>query len=198
MLDALITSKTRLKLLLRFFLNSNSEAHLRMLAGEMGESSNSIRVELNKFEQAGLLTSRNESNRRIFKANTSHPLFPDINSIIRKYIGIDQILEKVVAEIGNVERVYLTGSLAKGINSPFIDLILVGSALNTESLARLVTKAGGLVNRHIRYVVLSDQEYLAEFAGATDQFLIYGRETGNKPPDNYEIAENRDGIGSLK
>lgn len=174
MLDALITSKTRLKLLLRFFLNSSSEAHLRMLASEMGESSNSIRLELNKFEQAGLLTSRPESNRRVFRANTSHPLFPDINSIIRKYIGIDQILEKVVGQIGMVERVYLTGSLAHGINSPFIDLILVGGPVNTESLARLVSKASGLIHRHIRYAVMSPEEYDAGFAHASDHFLIYG------------------------
>lgn len=174
MLDTLITSKTRLKLLLLFFLNSSSEAHLRMLATELGDSSNSIRLELNKFEQAGLLTSRSESNRRVFKANTLHPLFPDINSIIRKYIGIDQILEKVVEEVGSVERVYLTGPLAHGINSPFIDLILVGGPVNAESLARLVSKAGSLINRHIRYAVMSSSDYDREFSKPSDHLLIFG------------------------
>jgi len=191
MLDALITSKTRLKLLLRFFLNSSSEAHLRLLAGELGESSNSIRLELNKFEQAGLLVSHNVSNRRVFKANTLHPLFPDINSIIRKYVGIDQILEKVVAELGNVERVYLTGSLAKGINSSYVDLVLVGGPINTEYLARLVAKAGVLINRHIRYAVMSADEFGASIQPAGLHFLIYGKEfVPAVPVAGPEVVEN--------
>ncbi|HAQ64584.1 MAG TPA: transcriptional regulator [Bacteroidales bacterium] len=176
MLDTLITSKTRLKLLLRFFLNSNSEAHLRLLAGELGESSNAIRVELNRFEHAGLLTSRNESNRRVFRANTSHPLFPDINSIIRKYIGIDQILDKVIAEIGAIERVYLSGSLAQGINNPIIDLIIVGCSINMEFLSKLVSKASGLINRHISYVVMTAAEYQSSFPGNAMHLLIFGVE----------------------
>ncbi len=50
MLGTLITSKTRVKLLLKFFLNSNAKAHLRGLETEFGESSNAIRLELNRFE----------------------------------------------------------------------------------------------------------------------------------------------------
>lgn len=177
MLDTLITSKTRLKLLLRFFLNSNSEAHLRLLAGELGESSNAIRVELNRFEQAGLLTSRNESNRRVFRANTSHPLYTDINSIIRKYIGIDQILENVIAETGAIDRVYLSGSLAHGINSPIVDLVIVGVSVNMEFLSRLVNKVSGLISRHIRYVVMTDAEYQSTFPAGSAHLLIYGVES---------------------
>ena len=57
MLDSLITSKTRIKLLLKFFLNSSMKAYLRGLAEEFGESTNAIRLELNHLEEAGLLKS---------------------------------------------------------------------------------------------------------------------------------------------
>jgi DNA-binding GntR family transcriptional regulator len=57
MLDTLVTSKTRLKLILKFFLNPGSRAYLRGLAEEFGESSNAVRLELNRFEEAGLLES---------------------------------------------------------------------------------------------------------------------------------------------
>ena len=80
MLESLITSKTRIKLLLKFFLNSSTKAYLRGLEAEFGESTNSIRIELNRFEQAGLLTSHSEGNRKFFTANIKHPLFPDIQS----------------------------------------------------------------------------------------------------------------------
>ena len=84
MLDTLITSKTRIKLLLKFFLNSNASSYLRNLEGEFGESTNGIRLELNKFEKAGLLSSRISGNKKLYSANTAHPLFNDIHNILLK------------------------------------------------------------------------------------------------------------------
>src|SRR5210317_816386 len=102
MLDTLITSKTRIKLLLKFFLNSNASSYLRNLEGEFKESTNGIRLELNKFEKAGLLTSRMLGNKKVYKANTNHPLFNDIHNILLKYIGFDQIISTVISKLGNV------------------------------------------------------------------------------------------------
>jgi DNA-binding MarR family transcriptional regulator len=66
-LDTLIQSKTRLKLLLRFFLNPESSAYLRGLAQEFNESTNAVRVELNRFEEAGLIQSHKDSTRRCIR-----------------------------------------------------------------------------------------------------------------------------------
>ena len=52
-LDTLITSRTRVKLLMKFFLNSRTTSYLRDLENEFDESTNAIRVELNRFEKAG-------------------------------------------------------------------------------------------------------------------------------------------------
>ena len=54
MLDSLITSKTRVKLL-KFFMNPETRSYLRSLAEEFGESTNAVRVELNRLEKAGIL-----------------------------------------------------------------------------------------------------------------------------------------------
>ncbi len=75
MINALITSETRIKLLRKFFLNSSTRAHLRGLETEFGESSNAIRIELNRFEEAGLLHSLRDGNKKIYQANATHPLF---------------------------------------------------------------------------------------------------------------------------
>ena len=63
MINALITSETRIKLLRKFFLNSSTKAHLRGLESEFGESTNAIRLELNRFEEAGLLHSLRDGNK---------------------------------------------------------------------------------------------------------------------------------------
>jgi len=158
MLKNLITSQTRIKLLKKFFLNSNIRAHLRGLESEFGESSNAIRVELNKFEEAGLLDSLREGNKKIYQANSNHPLYRDIHNIILKETGIDRVIKKVIHRLGNPFSVYLTGDFAKGKDSPVIDLILVGDEIDREYLVRKVLQAEELVGRKVSYIVLDTAE----------------------------------------
>lgn len=158
MINTLITSQTRIKLLRKFFLNSSTKAHLRGLESEFGESSNSIRLELNRFEEAGLLHSLRDGNKKVYQANRNHPLFGDIHSIIMKEAGIDRVIDKVIHRIGNLICVYLTGDFARGKDSPVIDLILVGENIDREYLARKVMQAEELVGRKVSYVVLHPDE----------------------------------------
>jgi DNA-binding transcriptional ArsR family regulator len=157
MLSSLITSETRIKLLMKFFLNSNTKAHLRGLEAEFGESSNAIRIELNRFEEAGLLHSLWEGNKKFFQANETHPLYKDIHSIILKETGIDRVIEKVIHRLGNLICVYLTGDFARGKDSQVIELILVGD-IDREYLTRKVVQAEEMVGRKISYVVLDPLE----------------------------------------
>jgi hypothetical protein len=158
MINALITSETRIKLLRKFFLNSRTKAHLRGLESEFGESSNAIRIELNRFEEAGLLHSLRDGNKKVYQANSNHPLFSDIHNIIMKEAGIDRVIEKVIHRIGNLNCIYLTGDFARGKDSPVIDLILVGEDIDREYLARKVMQAEELVGRKVSYVVLHPDE----------------------------------------
>ena len=168
MLDTLITSKTRIKLLLKFFLNSNSRSYLRNLESEFGESTNSIRLELNKFEKAGLLSTELDGNKKYFRANIQHPLFKDINSILLKYIGFDQIVERVINKLGNLDKVYVVGDFAKGIDNRIIDLIFVGDDINRDYLVKLVEKTEKMISRRIRYVVFGNDEFTEYLASQKD------------------------------
>ncbi|MBX2970760.1 MAG: winged helix-turn-helix transcriptional regulator [Cyclobacteriaceae bacterium] len=162
MLDTLITSKTRLKMLLKFFLNSNSSAYLRELAKEFGESTNSIRHELNNLSSAGYLIAREEGRSIYYSANTRHPLYPEIKTLVHKYLGIDKILDniihKVLTRLGTLHLAFITGDYAEGRDSGIIDLILVGD-IDQVYLRTCVTKAEKLINRKVRTLVLTHQEY---------------------------------------
>ncbi|RMF26046.1 MAG: ArsR family transcriptional regulator [Bacteroidetes bacterium] len=159
MIETLISSRTRIKLLLKFFLNSNTTAYLRSLESEFGESSNAIRQELNRLEGAGMLTSFMNGNKKMFQANTRHPLFREIHNILLKHIGLDRIIEEVIERLGQVERVYLAGDFARGMDSQIIDLILIGN-IDTGYLIKLVEKAEELIKRKIRYLIYSPEEAL--------------------------------------
>jgi len=158
MINTLITSQTRIKLLKKFFLNSSTKAHLRGLESEFGESSNSIRIELNRLEEAGFLNSLRDGNKKVYQANCSHPLFIDIHNIIMKETGIDRVIEKVIHRIGRLICVYLTGDFARGKDSPVIELILVGDNIDHEYLAKKVEQAEKLVGRKVSYIVLDSDE----------------------------------------
>ena len=158
MLDSLVTSKTRIKLLLKFFINPDTKAYLRELAKEFGESTNSVRLELNRLTKANLLVSQNRGRTILYNANTNHTLFGDIQSIALKYVGIDQIAENMVQSLGEVKSAYIIGDYAKGKDSGIIDLLLIG-AINHETLQKLIGKTEKLINRKIRPMILTKKEF---------------------------------------
>lgn len=160
MLEALISSKTRIKLLMRLFLNPGNSAHLRGLADEFEESTNAVRLELNRFEEAGMLTSESQGNKKLYKANEQHPLFREINNILLKYIGADKIIENMISRMGDLDKLYLTGDYARGKDSGIIDLILVGD-VDKAFLADKVAKAEAMIHKKIRYLVYDHAEWEA-------------------------------------
>ena len=145
-------------MLLKFFLNSNSRGYLRSLESEFGESTNAIRTELNKFEEAGMLTSELEGNKKVYQANRQHPLFENLHGLMMKYVGLDKIVDQIDQKVGPVDAVYLTGDYAQGKDSGIIDLLIIAPNLDYEFLMQLITKAESQINRKIRYVHFKNKE----------------------------------------
>ena len=158
MIETLISSKTRVKLLLKFFLNSNTVSYLRGLESEFGESSNAIRIEVNRLEQAGMLKTEILGNKKMYTANKEHPLFNEIHSILMKNIGLDTVIDEVIERLGHVSKVYLIGEFSKGLDSNIIDLIFIGN-VDKIYLLNLVDKAEGLVSRKIRYIIYTKEQF---------------------------------------
>ena len=157
MLDTLITSKTRIKLLLKFFLNPGTRAYLRGLATEFGESTNAIRVELNRLTDAKLLKCVPSGRTVEYRANKEHSLFMDIQSVVTKFVGIDTLAEELANKLGDIQSAYVIGDYAKGNDSGLIDLVLVGK-VNDEKLKELVEKTEDLILRKIRTIVLNSKD----------------------------------------
>lgn len=172
MIESIITSKTRIKLLFKFFLNNNTQSYLRNLETEFEENCNGIRIELNRLEKAGLLNSSYLGNKKMYYANVAHPLYNDIHNIIYKTAGIDQLIHQVISRIGNLESAYLTGSFAQGKNSKIIDLALVGEEMDREYIFNLVRKVEQIISRKVRTIILSENQF-NEYFRSTPIFLIW-------------------------
>jgi hypothetical protein len=71
---------------------------------------------------------------------------------------LDQIVEQISEKLGEVSQVFLTGELAEGKNSLFIDLILVG-VVDKTYMIRLIEKVERLIGKKIRIAVFTPQEF---------------------------------------
>lgn len=151
MLDSLITSKTRVKLLVKFFISSANSGHLRGLATEFNESTNAIRKELNHLSEAGYLDKKEVSNKIAYKANTLHPMYKLLQQVVHKYLGLDTIVETILERMGNVNVIELVGDYAKGNDSGTIEINIVGEKINTEYTQSIIPKIKEIVNRDVLF-----------------------------------------------
>lgn len=153
MLDSLVTSRTRIKLLLKFFSHNNS-GYLRSLAKEFDESTNSIRVELNRLADAGLLISNLEGKTKLYKANPSHPFFVEIKNMVAKFLGLDELVERILKRLGKVEKAYIVGDYAQGIDSGTLEIVVIGKNLDNSYLNFIRDKTFEKVKRKVEVRIL--------------------------------------------
>jgi hypothetical protein len=149
MLDELITSKTRLRLLTKFFVSQANKGYLNGLANEMGESTNSIRKELNHLYNAGYLNKIKNNNKVEYNVNSLHPLYDTLRKVVLKHLGLEDIVDAVLEKMGSVDKIILVGDYAKGIDSGIIEIFLIGKKLNTEYISNLEDKIERLINRKV-------------------------------------------------
>ncbi len=158
LLTGLIGSKTRIKLLMRFFFNPKTRSYLRELAKEFNVSTNAVREELNQLKKTELLNSQKDGRQVYYMANTQHSLFPELKSMVSKVLGIDQVIDGIVHRLGDLEKAYLIDDYAEGKNTGIIDLLLVGN-IDTYHLNDLSRKTERYIKRKIRTLVMSKEEY---------------------------------------
>lgn len=154
----LISSKTRIKLLTRFFFNPATRSYLRELAKEFNVSTNSVREELNQLTKTKLLKSQKSGRQVLYKANQDHPLFPELKSMVGKVMGIDQVIDGIVSRLGDIECAYLLDDYAEGKDTGIIDLLLVGN-VDQYHLNDLSRKTERYIRRKIRFLVLDKNEF---------------------------------------
>ena len=162
-IDKLFSGKIHLKLLTKLLLNPSNKVFLRGLERDLGVSSNTVRIELNKLSEMHLIEEQNQhagDNAKLkeYGANTKHPLFNSLRGIILQHVGLDKIVEIILNRLGNIDQVWLTGDLAEGKDSPFVDLVIVGD-IEKAYLYQLIEKVEPQINKKIRVGVYNKEEF---------------------------------------
>ena len=167
MLNSLITSKTRLRVLVKFFIRAANKGHLNALASEFGESTNGVRKELNKLKDAGYLISNKEQNKVIYRANTKHPLYSVLQQLVKKHLRLDEMVETIVKRIGDVQKIILIGDYAKGIDSGIIEVLLIANKINMNYIGELEKKIKSKIGRKVKF----------SFDYKEDGIMLYDKDT---------------------
>ena len=144
--EALLFSAYHLKLLGALLMRPDESFHLRELERMTGVSSGTALRELRRMHAAGIVTAERVGNQLRFRADLACPLFPELQGIVRKTVGLADVLREALAPlVPRIERAFVFGSIASGTAGPRsdIDLMVVGDV----DFADVVTAVHGFEQR---------------------------------------------------
>ena len=164
LLNKIITSRTRLRLLIKFFISQANKGYLNGLAHEMGESTNSIRKELNHLFDAGYLKKIKNDNKVEYQVNSKHPLYETLRNVVLKHLGLEDIVDAVLEKMGNVNQILLVGDYAEGKDTGNIEIFLIGKNLDMNYINQLEPKIEKIIDRKVSFYLsskfLSNQKHI--------------------------------------
>jgi len=170
LLPDILSSRGRAEIFRLLFGVTSQEVHLRELQRRSGLALRTIQQEVEKLLGMELLVARRDGNRVYYSANTAHPLFQDIRSMVLKTSGLVEVLREALPGEG-VDAVFVFGSVARGEEGAEgdVDLMIIADAgLSDVSkwLSGVPEKLGREVNPH----VMSSDE-LRRRRDSGDQFV---------------------------
>lgn len=164
--DLLFPNQYRRKVLGLLLMRPEQQIHLRELARVIGAAPGTLKKELDALCGVGLLRAERVGNQVRFCANTAHPVFPELQALIRKTIGLADALRLSLAPLaGRIDAAFIFGSMASGTESAGsdIDLMVVGDAGFAE-IVDATYAAQATLGREINPKVMSASEWQAKKA----------------------------------
>ncbi|HUF19678.1 MAG TPA: helix-turn-helix domain-containing protein [Burkholderiales bacterium] len=158
--DALL-GRTRAALLALLLEHPDEWFHLRQIARESGASAGTAHRELQSLVELGLLLREADGATVRFRANSEHPVFPELQGFLAKTAGAFELIRSGIARLGDsVASAFIYGSVARGEQKADsdIDLMVIGST----SLATVLTTLRPAVEslrRELNPTVYSAEEF---------------------------------------
>lgn len=160
MLEDLIISRVRVKILQLFFLSPGKIFHVRDIVRRTDEEINAVRRELAHLEKAGILSKEHRANRLFYSPRKDYPLYFDLLELIVKTSGMGGDIIKNRVKLGRIKFAMISGKYARNVNrgTNEVDLLVVGKVVLPE-LSQIVRAEEVKREREINYTVMSEEEY---------------------------------------
>lgn len=161
MIETIVVSKVRVKLLELFFENPTELFHVRGLVRKIGEEINAVRRELLNLENGGILKKEPRGNRLYYWLNPTYLFYPEFLAIFVKESGLGSQIIKYRNRIGKISYCVFSGKFVKKIErkEDEIDILVVGNIVMAE-LAALIKGEEEKRGKEVNYTTMSDEEFV--------------------------------------
>lgn len=161
MLNDLIISRVRVKLLEIFLSTPGQIIHVRELVRKSKEEINAVRRELLHLEKAGILSKEHRANRLYYSFRKDYPLYYDLLELVTKTTGLGQAILKTKNKLGRIKFAMLSGKFARNIpgSADEVDLLVVGNVVVAE-VASLVREEELRRGREIFFTPMTEEEFV--------------------------------------
>jgi len=162
MLEDIIISRVRVKILTLFFTHLGTIFHVRDMVRKVSEEINAVRRELSHMEKSGMVSKEQRANRLFYSFRKDYPLYYDLLELVAKTSGLGLDLIKQRAKLGRMKFAMLSGRLLRGLpkkSSTDVDLLVVGNVVLPE-LSQLVKAEEVRREREINYTVMTEEEFV--------------------------------------
>ncbi|MCL5091147.1 MAG: hypothetical protein M1514_04005 [Patescibacteria group bacterium] len=160
MLDDIVVSRVRVKLLDLFYSASTEIYHVRDLVRKIDEEINAVRRELLHLETVGILKKEPRGNRLYYWVNPHYPLYFELLQIITKETGLGERIIKNRNRIGKIAYCVFSGKFSrrKERKEEEVDVLIVGDILMPE-VSALIKAEEEKRGREINYTVMTNEEF---------------------------------------
>lgn len=150
LLEAIFASRTRARLIAAFALRPGERLYLREAARLIKADVRATKVELDRLERLGFITSEASGNRRYMTVNQAFPLYPELKAMALKTLGLGESLRAALARLPGIRFAFVYGSVAKGeeTKGSDLDLFIVGQVSGT-SLHKALSNTKAALRREI-------------------------------------------------
>jgi predicted nucleotidyltransferase len=153
-------------------LHPEESTHVREIARAIGKAPGTLLRELNALAAAGVLVRKPLGNQVHFQANPACPIYEDLRSILKKTVGVADVLREALAPLApKIRAAFVYGSVARGEEraGSDLDLMVVGDARFADVVAALAPAQEAL-RREVNPNVYPALEFRKKLA-ARDPFL---------------------------
>jgi len=160
MIENIIVSKVRIKLLDVFFSSPAELYHVRGLVRKIEEEINAVRRELANLEKAGIVKKEPRGNRLYYWLNSSYLYYPELLIMFSKYSGLGGQIIKNKNRVGRIVYAVFSGKFVKKQErkEDEVDVFVVGDIVMAE-LAGLIKAEEEKRGREINYTTMTEEEF---------------------------------------
>jgi len=159
--NLLFPAQYRRKALALLLLRPDEQLHAREIARLTGSAAGAMAKELDQLQRAGLLDRTRLGNQARYSANRQHPVFPELSALLKKTVGLGDVLSAALAPLADrIHVAFVFGSMARSTEhaGSDVDVAVIGQ-VDFAAVIEALLPAQEVIHREINPKVFAPDEW---------------------------------------